>query len=354
VIFLDARQFQSALARYRHELALLAKSIIRFALWILVVVTGLVIVFVLFPPAGVMPGQTARSPNWAFAAMMVVWGFSIGSLTRSRNPELKTWIGIHIAIVGVGALTFSLLPQWSGPIMAAAFTLFVLAPNALGLMAYRRASGGYARVAVFYARLVTLLHPSRLARFQLSFLRARSHASTEEKVSAFRSLAERATPEQFALLNCHIAVAEDDWEGVLAQIRSSGTVTAALKHLEIRALGELGRTEEMLITYVWAESDLSPTDLLFRRLYVLAFTGHLDGVRSFFGRQLRFVRSRNKAYWIFIASGAAKTHDDDARRILASYVDTADDETFRRAAQRHLAEAPMAGGAVLSDEHSDK
>jgi hypothetical protein len=96
----------------------------------------------------------------------------------------------------------------------------------------------------------------------------------------------------------------------------------------------------MVMTYVWAESDLSASKL-FCRLYVLAFSGNFDGVRSLLSRQLRFLRSMNKAYWIFIASQAAGMHDDDARRTLASYVDAADDETFRRAAQRHLAKAPQ-------------
>jgi hypothetical protein len=73
--------------------------------------------------------------------------------------------------------------------------------------------------------------------------------------------------------------------------------------------------------------------------------GEISGLSG----RLRFLRSRNKAYWIFIAGEAAGTHDDDARCTLASYADAADDETFRRAAQRHLTKAPASERALSSE-----
>ena len=347
---------QHALAASRSELVILVKSIVRVLLWVLLIAIGGLTLFVLFPPAGVMPGQTARPPQisavqaWVLLAMMFLSLLAILLLAKSQNPERKTWIGIHAGIVGVGAVTIPWLPPWSGFIMAAVFVLLVSTPNVLGQVASRRASAGHTQAAAFYARLICLFHPSKQVRFQSSFLRAQALGSTEEKIAAYRSLAAYATPEQSVLLNCYIAMARDDWEGVLAQIRSTAEATSALKWLEIRALGELGRVEEMAMTYVWAESDLSASNRLFCRLYVLAFSGHFNGVRALLGRRLRFFRSRNKAYWIFIASRAAEMHDDDARRTLASYVDAADDETFRRAGQRHLAEARAADRRVLSSE----
>jgi len=346
---------QHALAASRSELLFLVKSIVRVLLWVLLIAIGGLTLFVLFPPAGVMPWQTARSAQisavqaWVLLAMMFLSLLSILLLAKSQNPERKTWIGIHAGIVGVGAVTFPWLPQWSGFIMAAVFVLLVYTPNVLGQVASRRASAGHMQAAAFYARLVCLFHPSRQVRFQSSFRRAQALGSTEEKIAAYRSLAAYATPEQSVLLNCYIAIARDDWEGVLGQIRSTAEASA-LKWLEIRALGELGRVEEMAMTYVWAEPDLSASNRLFCRLYVLAFSGHFNGVRTLLGRRLRFLRSRNKAYWIFIASQAAGMHDDDARRILASYVSAADDETFRKAGQRHLAEARAADRRVLSSE----
>jgi hypothetical protein len=92
------------------------------------------------------------------------------------------------------------------------------------------------------------------------------------------------------------------------------------------------------------------SNLPFCRLVVLAFSGHADGVRSLLSRQLRFVRPRSKAYWIFIAGQAAGMRDEDARHILASHARAADDETFRMNAQSHLDAGPTPGGVALSTE----
>jgi hypothetical protein len=117
--------------------------------------------------------------------------------------------------------------------------------------------------------------------------------------------------------------------------------------LEIRALGELGRVDEMATIYAIAaaESSLEPSDSLWCRLYVLAFTGHVDSVQSLLDRQLRSLSSERKAYWTFIACQAAGTHDEEVRRRLEAAADAADDETFRRAARRHLNASPVAEGA---------
>jgi len=59
---------------------------------------------------------------------------------------------------------------------------------------------------------------------------------------------------------------------------------------------------------------------------------------------------RDKAYWSFIAAQAAGTEDDEARRVLVSFARDADDETFRRRAQRHLEAAGPRRGPVLCTE----
>jgi hypothetical protein len=321
---------QSALTAVRAELVLLIKHIIRALLWCVIIVYGLL--------AFQIPGSRLISAvqAWILWAVTLTSLVSIFLLAKGGNPDRRIWIGIHAGVLAVGAVTFAWLPQWSGSIVAAVFVSFVFIPNTLGLTATRNASAGDPRAAALYGRLVCLFHPSRRARFQASLLRARALPSTEEQIASYRSLADKATPEQFALLNCHIAMVQDDWEGVLVQIRSSDALLPLLKGLEIRALGELKRVDEMLTTYVWAEPDFPARNRPFYRLYVQAFTGHIDGVRSLFDRQLRFVRPKNKAYWIFVASQAAGLHDDEARHTLESCADATDDETFRSAALRHL------------------
>ena len=67
-------------------------------------------------------------------------------------------------------------------------------------------------------------------------------------------------------------------------------------------------------------------------------------------KHFRSFSSRDKAYWGFIAAQAAGAEDEEARRVLVSFARDADDETFRRRAQRHLDAAAPQRGPVLSTE----
>jgi hypothetical protein len=341
---------QSVLAAGRSEIVLLLKSIFRLLQWSVLISIGLLIVFILFPQPGRMPGDIAPglqiSGIQAGVVLIVMFlsSLAISSLVKSRTPGRKAWIGVHSGIVAISTASLFVLPQSCGPVAAAAYALFVFTPNVLGAMALRRVIAGHARAAALCARLICLFHPFRQARFQSSLFSAHALGSIDGKISAYRALALRATADQFAILNCFIPMAEDDWRGVLGQVRNTGNMTP-LKRLEIRALGELGQIEEMVTTYAYASAEavLSSYDLLLCRLYLLAFGGRVDGVQSLLNRQLRFLSWSTKTYWNFIARQAAGTLDGEARNRLVSAAHASDDETFRRTAQRHLDRAPAPG-----------
>jgi hypothetical protein len=334
----------SALAACRSEILSFVKSVVRLLQWTVLIMILVLAASILRPPLDIFSVQTCVAFGLILFSLL-----AIGLLAGSQTPDRKTWVGVYAGIATVGVASVFWAPKWSGYIAGFPFVLFGLVPNVLFRLARRRAAAGYERAAAFYARLSCLFHPSAPVRFETSFLIARALGSIEEKIAAYRALVPRATPEQFVLLNCSIAADRDDWEGVLGQLRSSGNRTDP-KWLEIRALGELGRLEEMLRTYASAEPILTANDLRFCRLYVLAHSGRADSVRLLLSTQLRFVRARNKAYWIFIANTAAGGYGEEARLALASHVGPDADETFRRIAQRHLDAAPTLCGATLSAE----
>ena len=334
---------QSALAVARSEIVSLVKSIARLLMWGVVMFVGLITVFVFLRPAGHILGvQTSIT-----LVLMVISLLPVRSLAKSRAPDRNTWISVHLGIAVLSIAAISWVPAWSAYIVGIIFVLFISTPNVLAGLASRRAHAGYAQAAAFHGRLFSIFHPSKHARFYSCLLAARAFGSIEQKLAAYRVLASHATAEQSAFLNYWSSVDQDDWEGVLGLLRGADN-RANLEALEIRALGELGHIDEMIAAYAAAESSLPAGNLLMCRLYVLAFSGRTDAVRAVLSRQLRFVRPRNKAYWIFVAGRVAGTPDTDARRVLASDVATADDETFRRAAQRHLAAGRIPGGASLS------
>jgi hypothetical protein len=327
---------RSVLAACRYEIVRLVKSIIRLLLWLL-------ILYSLLQARHIFSVQRAVACGFIFLSLVITF-----RLAKSQAPDRKTWIGIHAGIMAAGIGAVFWVPQWSGYIVVTALALFVFTPNVLLWVALRRASAGYDLTAALYARLTYFFHPSRQFRFVSSLFTAHALGSIDQRVAGYRTLALRATSEQFALLNCCIPSAQGDWGGVLGQVRSTGI--PSLKWLEIRALGELGHLDEMITAYASAASVLPARDLAFFRLYVLAFSGRTDGVRALLSRRLRFLRPRAKAYWIFVAGQAAGTHDEDARRVLESCVRTTDDESFRRTAQRHLDAGPTPGGVALSAE----
>ena len=336
---------KSALAACRSEVVSLLKSIVRLLTWsalICVAVFAVLVMRTVFHVTGVEPSVAF---GLMFLSLLVIF-----LLAKGQAPDRITWIGVYAGIVVVGIVAVSCVPQWSGHIVATTLALYVLTPNILLRLALRRAIAGYDRAAAFYARQARLFHPSRQVRFNAAFLTARALGSIEKSVAGYSELALHATPEELALLNCWIPRIQGDWEGMLGQIRGATGAMSTVKPLEILALGELGRIDEMITIYAAAESVLPASSLPVCRLYVLAFGGRLDSVRSLLSGQLRFVRSRNKAYWIFIASQAAGTHDEDARHVLASYMHAIDDETFHRSAQRHLGAGPTPRGVVLSME----
>lgn len=316
---------------------------------------GVLTFFLFFVVIGMlMQGQAPHAVSGIqilpVVAVMFVSGLAMSVLVQIRPPipGRASWIGVHAGIFTLACAGWIWWPQQAG-VIAGAVLLVALTSSVLGWIANRRALAGYTEAAAFYCRLACVLHPSRTMRFQSSFLNAQALGEIEKKIAAYRALALRARPEQFSMLNLCIPLACGDWEGVLGQIRSADDMLQTMKLLEIRALGELGRVDDMVETYASAGAQLSPIDFQFCRLYLLAFGGRIDGVRALLDRRLRSLRARNKAYWLFIASKTAGAPDEDTRRALASCAHGAEDETFRVNARRHL-DAPAPGKVALSAE----
>lgn len=109
-------------------------------------------------------------------ARLLRWGMvlSIGVVNlRLPTTSVHLWgaqVSVAFALmavslfgtpVGVGVVAVSWAPAWPAYIVGSAFALFVISPNVLASLSWRRAAGGYPRAAAFYARLLRLLYPPR-------------------------------------------------------------------------------------------------------------------------------------------------------------------------------------------------
>lgn len=303
------------------------------------VLFGLAAIFALMP----MPGRIRHTaPVQTFTTLMLI-SLSlllISGPIKSREPGQTSWIAVNAIVVAIGLGALLVLPDWSGVIVAAAFVPFVATPYGLGLLAQRANDAGRLWRAAFYSRLASCLHPSKSMRFGAAFMRAYALGPIEKKVAAFGALAQTATPEQVRLINVWTALARNDWTSVLDQ-------TGGDPALNMVALAHLGRLDEMVSTYA-SLSWLRGTELHRARLYVLAFSGRVDAVRSLLNRELRSLEPRRKAYWSALAASAAGVDDAEPRRMLARYAETSTDGTFRLAAQRVLAAGAPRQASALS------
>jgi hypothetical protein len=164
----------------------MARWSIKFLLACVLVIVGLLVLYVLFPPGPVRPGQTTQI-SWpqlgVVFSVMFLSALAIASLEKLQIPGRHTWIGVHSGVLVTGFISMPLFPQWCGLITAATYALLVLMPNVLNGIAQRRFEAGHWRAAASYGRLVRIFHPSERVRFQSSFLSAQALAGRRSSLA---------------------------------------------------------------------------------------------------------------------------------------------------------------------------
>lgn len=329
------------------RLRAVARSVARLIIWAAVVIVSLLLLSALFTLSGQMPGQTFRkSPVETFTAIaiMALSTLAIILYASRSQPGRHSWIAVHAGVIALGILMLSWLPQWSGLIVAAAFVPFVFVPYTLSARAQRHSIAGRPRRAALCWRVASWLHPSRLMRFYAAVLDAHALGSLDAEIARYAALRRTARPEELAILECCSATAREDWAGAIAH--SGGASNA--KWIEIHALGELGRIDDMVGTFAAALSRTRDPNLRITRLHVLAFAGRVDAVRALLRSDLRFLEADRKAYWSVVAANAAGIADEAARRALADCARASREDAFRRAALRQLSVTVPRAAVVLS------
>jgi hypothetical protein len=289
-----------------------------------------------------MPPPTTET--FAAVAVMMFSLLAISWLAISKGPERTGAIAICALIVAIGAAALWLLPQWSGLIAIGAAVVLMAVPYGLVTLSRRYALAGNRRAAAAYWRLASCFHPSKTMRFYGAILRARALTSADAELAAYASLKRNATSTPFvALLDALVALARNDWAGVLDHSRDA----PVLYGYEVRALGELGRVEDLISAFAALHPKPRGRELELYRLVVLAFAGRVDAVRTLLRQKARFLPPDRAAYWAFVAASAAGVAEG-SRDALTRLAGDSDDESFRLAAQRHLAAALPAAPPALS------
>ena len=257
------------------------------------------------------------------------------------------WMAVNVGVVLVGGLALYLAPEKAGTLVALFFVPFVLAPALLTSFSVRRSQMGYPEAAARYARWAARCHPVAANRFSARLLTALTLDGAAGE-SALAALADSVSPEHRPLVDVCRAAAQDDWGRVLVYSRQSDAANELLKPYEIRALGEIGRLNEMVAVFAHARAILSGHNLVISKLFVLVFSGRNAAVDRLFEGPLSGMVDEAKFYWRAVATLCSGGDVELGRRTLATLADTAAQPKMRTAARRHLAIAAPGDSLVPS------
>jgi hypothetical protein len=169
----------------------------------------------------------------------------------------------------------------------------------------------------------------------LALARAFNAFGEDGEAAALAQIEATGSRSQKALARLMLAHERRDWESVL-NLSRAGTVNASeAKPREIRALGELGRLDEMVQIYGRA-GPLLPQARQECALFVLVFTGRVEGVQQLLNGSLSGVDYDSKTYWLAVARLRRDHNDEIARAMLGILRQTATKDRLRRSSVEHL------------------
>lgn len=246
------------------------------------------------------------------------------------------------AVVVVTGAALLFVPQWAGLIAALGFVPLILLPAVFASLSARASLRGRRREAATYARLLAMLHPTPRAWFNASSLAAQAIDDAGARSAALRELARTATPEQKIVLQTMELRHRGDWGGIIALLSDKPAANRELPGLLIRALGEVGRQDDMLQTYEITRESMAPGDLVACQLFVAAFCGRTATVdRVLDSPSLGALGAESKGYWRAVAARNAGEEASAWRQPLETLAATGSEESIRSAAGRQLAQASM-------------
>src|SRR5262245_16113878 len=170
-------------------------------------------------------------------------------MTRRRILGRWSWIIANALVVLGGVLALWLAQDWAGWLTVALFAVLVLAPSTLLGRARLAAQRGQWTKAARLHCWALILHPSPWTRFGLILRRALSKDATSGYVTALTQIEATGSQKQKALARLMLAHEQRDWERLLTLARAGNVDLSEAKPREVRALGELGRRDEMLRAY---------------------------------------------------------------------------------------------------------
>ena len=241
------------------------------------------------------------------------------------------------ALVAAGsALAFWFASDFAGWITAGLFIVLVVAPLSLARAAVRATQQGQLQRAERLQRWATFLHPSPQLRFNLALSRARTGHGPNAEAAALAQIEATGSPTQKAFARFLLASEQADWHRVVVLSHPADTGLGNRMPLHMRALGEVGRLDQLVQTYHDTAAAIFPDTRQHCMLFVFAFTGRVEGAQRLLDGPLASLDDELKRYWSAVAALGQDHTDEAARAVLDTLVKESARERLRRSAAGHL------------------
>ena len=244
------------------------------------------------------------------------------------------WLVVNAAVLAVGAAALVFKPTLAGWLVALVFVPLVAAPMILFTQSLRQAHAGRTSVAAWLARGAAVLHPTLANRMHARLMAALA-GDDETNAAALAELATSAPREYRPFIQAQRALLRRDWGEVLAIAGARDANDVIMKPLEIRALGETGRVDAMVQSYLVARSALTGAQGLMPKLAVLAFGGRPQGVEALIAKKFSSLDDDSRNFWIAL-SHLHSASPGLGERLLVKLTTDAKKDTTRTAARRQL------------------
>jgi rhomboid protease GluP len=254
----------------------------------------------------------------------------------SRQYGDVSMLVLHALIVVAGGAALFTGYAHAGTLVGLLFVGLIAVPGLLlqrSTRAYLEAR--YAEAARF-AKWAARVHPSASMRFHAQMLGALSDDDTARAIGELERMKAGAPPRQRTQIELTQARLEGRWEDVLAILGDPVNDTRGLQEFEIRALGELGRTDEMVAAYERSKAHLNALSLRNAQLFLLAYLGRPHAVALLRTGKRLPMHPDFLACWEAVAVFNAPGRRGEGRVMLEQVAAKSRLDTVRQTARRYL------------------
>jgi rhomboid protease GluP len=230
--------------------------------------------------------------------LMALSALSLMLQLLQRRPETRSFALVNALVLLIGGFALWRFPQEAGGLTSLVFLPLVAIPLALGALQGRYTRAGRLDRAARCADLVALFHPTKATRLSAGFARAAAIEDPREKARAFAALAATAPQEHAAAIETRLLAERGDWTKALA-LAENPENARQLAGYRLRALGELGRVEELMRDYARSADSAPIEQTSFAWLFVLAFGGRPQEVAEL--AHMMRLDADTADYWIAVA-----------------------------------------------------